>query len=38
MRSLTVRRYVARLIDKNEYLTSFLGATLIDQIGVTELN
>ena len=37
-RSLTVRRYTLRLIDLNEYLASFLGATLTDNIGVTELN
>ena len=36
-RALTVRRYAARLIDINEYLTSFPGATLNDKIGVTEL-
>ena len=38
MRSLIVRRYAARLIDINEYLDSFPGATLADKIGVTELN
>ena len=37
-RSLKVRRYVARLIDLNEYLDSFLGATLFDKIDVYELN
>ena len=37
-RSLTVRRYAACLIDLNEYLASFLGATLTDKIGVTKLN
>ena len=37
-RSLTVRRYAARLIDLNEYLASFPGATLTDKIGITELN
>ena len=37
-RSLTVRRYVARLIDLNEYLASWTGETLYDKIGVTELN
>ena len=36
-RALTVRRYAARLIDINEYLTSFPGATLNDKIGVNEL-
>ena len=36
--SLNVRRYAARLIDLNEYLASFLGATLPDNIGVTQLN
>ena len=36
--SLTVRRYVARLIGLIEYLVSFLGETLNDKIGVTELN
>ena len=37
MRSLNVRRYEVRLIDLNEYLTSFPGATLNDKIGVTEI-
>ena len=37
-RSLTVRRYVAHLINLNEYLASFLGETLTDNIGITELN
>ena len=36
--SLNVRRYAARLIDLNEYLASFLGATFPDNIGVTQLN
>ena len=36
--SLTARQYVAYLIDLNEYLASLLGATLTDNIGVTELN
>ena len=36
--SLTVRRYAAHLIDLKEYLASFWGATLTDNIGVTELN
>ena len=36
--SLTVRCYAARLIELNEYLASFLGETLTDKIGVTELN
>ena len=35
--SLTVRRYAARLIDLNEYLASFPGATLTDKISVTKL-
>ena len=35
---LTVKRYAERMIDLNEYLVSFLGATLDDNIGVTELN
>ena len=37
-RALTVRHYVARLIDLNEYLEYFPGATLNDNIGVTKLN
>ena len=37
-RSLTVRRYTARLIDLNEYLASFPRAALTDNIGVTKLN
>ena len=36
--SLNVRRYAARLIDLNEYLASFLGAALPDNIGVIQLN
>ena len=32
MRSLKVKRYVVRLIDMNEYLALFLGATLSDKI------
>ena len=36
--SLNVRRYAARLIHLNEYLASFLGATLTDKIIVNELN
>ena len=36
--SLTVRRYVERLIYLNEYLASFPGATVTDKIGVTKLN
>ena len=36
-RALTVRHYAARLIDINEYLESFPGATLNDKIRVTEL-
>ena len=35
---LKVRRYAARLIDFNEYLASFQGATMTDKIGITELN
>ena len=38
LRSLTARRYVARLIDLNEYLASFMGENLTDKIGVTKLN
>ena len=37
-RALTVRRYAERLIDINEYLDSFLGETLNDDIRETELN
>ena len=37
-RALTVRRYAERLIDINDYLESFPGATFNDKIGVTELN
>ena len=36
--SLKARHYAARLIDLNEYLDSFPGATLADKIGVTELD
>ena len=38
MRSLNVRHYVLHLIGQNEYLVSFPGATLNDNIGVTKLN
>ena len=31
-------RYAKRLLDLNEYLASFLGATMDDKIGVTEIN
>ena len=37
-RALTVRRYMSRLIDLNEYLASFPGSTLTDNIGVTKIN
>ena len=37
-RALTVRRYAARLLGINDYLESFLGATLNDKIGVIKLN
>ena len=36
--SLKVRRYAARLIDLNEYLAYFSGATLSYEVDVTELN
>ena len=36
--ALTVRRYVAHIIDLNEYLVYFLGVTLTDNIGVTKQN
>ena len=36
-RAITGRLYVARLIDINDYLTSFPGATLNDKIDVTKL-
>ena len=36
--SLTVRHYAACLINLNEYLVSFLGATLTDKINITESN
>ena len=35
---LKLRRYVARLIDLNEYLALFPGDALSEKIGVTELN
>ena len=37
-RRLKVGHYAARLIDLNEYLASFLGATLADKIEVTALD
>ena len=36
--SLKVIRYAALLIDWNEYLASFLGATMADKMVITELN
>ena len=36
-RVITVRCYAARLIDLNEYLTSFMGENFNGNIGVTEL-
>ena len=36
-RSLKVRRYTDRLIDLNEYLSSFPGATFSESFVVTEL-
>ena len=36
--SLKVRCYAEPLIDLNEYLSSFPGATLADKMDVTELN
>ena len=38
LHSLTVRRYVARLIGPNEYLAHFPWANLADKIDVTDLN
>ena len=35
---LKVKCYAARLIDLNEHLYYFTGATMADRIGVTELN
>ena len=37
-RGLKVRRYAACLIDFNEYLVSFPGATMADKMGVNEIN
>ena len=37
-RILNGRRYAAHLIDLNEYLESFPGATLTDKTGVNKLN
>ena len=37
-RSLKVRRYAAPLIDLNEHLSSFPGATMAEKMGVTDLN
>ena len=36
--TLTVRRYVERLIDLDNYLGSFPGATFTDKISLTKLN
>ena len=36
--SLKIKRFTACLIDLNEYLDSFLGTTISDEIGVTKLN
>ena len=38
LHNLTEKRYAALIIDLNEYLESFPGATLNHKIGVTELN
>ena len=38
IRALTLRKYAARQMDINEYLVSFMGATLNDRISVTKLN
>ena len=37
-RILKLRRYAERLIDLNEYLDSFTGATMAEKMGVTGLN
>ena len=37
-RALTVRCYVTRLIDINQYFASFPGATLNDKLNITKLN
>ena len=37
-KKLKVRSYAARLIDFNEYLASFPGATMADKMVVTGLN
>ena len=37
-RSLKVGSYAARLIDLNEYLGSFTGATIYNKMEITELN
>ena len=37
-RSLKVRHYDACLVDLNEYLASFPGATMSEKMGVTGLN
>ena len=37
-RGLKVRRYAARLIDNNEYLTELPGAKTSDKFGDTEIN
>ena len=36
--NLKVRHYAAHLIDLNEYLHSFPGATMAEKMVVTELN
>ena len=38
LHAIRVRRYASRLIDMNEYLASFMGDTMADKIGVTELS
>ena len=37
-RSLKLRCYAVRLIDLNEYFSSFPGANMNDKMGITELN
>ena len=37
-RSLMVRLYAVRLKDLNEFLASFIGANMADNMGITELD
>ena len=37
-RILMVRRYTARLNDLNEFFASFIGANMVENMGITDLD